>query len=103
MQYNYNDWYPSQAYYAFAQSAGCMSGNGYGNGSTIFECLVGKDTLTLQKASGSVSGSGGQSTLIFLPVTDGDFVQQLPSRQLHRKQVNGLKLLSGVCTLSFGK
>ena len=31
----------------------------------------------------------------FLPVTDGTFVQDLPSQQLLRKQVNGRNLLVG--------
>lgn len=97
MQYNYNDFVPSQAYYAFAQSVGCFDDRAFGNTTQlIFQCLIGKDTLTLQNASNSISISGIYGTWGFLPVTDGSFIQQLPSQQLLKKRVNGLRLLSGV-------
>ena len=97
MQYSYSDWVPSQSYYAFATQAGCAPTTAYGSSSqTIFACLVAKDTDTLQAASFNVSASGTYGTWGFLPVTDGVFVQQLPSQQLLRKQVNGLHMLSGV-------
>lgn len=96
MQYGYADFQPSQAYYAFAQAAGCFNGYAYGNSSgTIFECLVGKDTKVLQNASARVSVSGTYGTWAFLPVTDGAFIQQRPSEQLLKKQVNGVRILSG--------
>jgi hypothetical protein len=99
MQYGYKDWVPSQSYYAFAQAAGCMVDFLPGSfvvSSSIFQCLVGKDTETLKNASASVSFSGAYGTWGFLPVTDDTFIQQLPSRQLQKKQVNGLRMLSGV-------
>jgi hypothetical protein len=99
MQYNYNDWVPSQSYYAFAEASGCLSGFAVGSpavSQTIFQCLVGKDTETLQNASNTISASGMYGTWGFLPVTDGQFIQQLPSQQLQKKQVNGLRILSGV-------
>ena len=96
MQYNYNDWIPSQAYYAFAAEAGCFPGTAYGSSlTTIFDCLVGKDTATLQNASSTISGSGTFGTWAFLPVTDGTFVQQVPSTQLINGPLNGLRVLSG--------
>lgn len=96
MQYGYADFQPSQAYYAFAQAAGCFNGYAYGNSSgTVFECLVGKDTNTLQNASLQISISGTFGTWAFLPVTDGAFIQQRPSEQLLKKQVNGIRMLSG--------
>ncbi|KAI9709395.1 MAG: hypothetical protein M1828_002516 [Chrysothrix sp. TS-e1954] len=97
MQYGYSDWIPTQSYFAFAQKVGCFNGVPYGNqsSSTIFECLVGKDTLVLQQASAIVSATGLYGTWGFLPVTDGTFVQQLPSQQLLRQQVNGNRILSG--------
>ena len=99
-QYEYDDFVPSQSYYAFASAAGCfgspaLPSNNVNN--SIFACLVSKDTATLQYASASVSGSSRYGTWAFLPVTDGDFVQQLPSQQLLRKQVNGKSILVGVC------
>lgn len=97
MQYGYADFQPSQAYYAFAYHAGCFDGIAYGNTTgTIFECLVGKDEATLQNASSFVSGSGLYGTWAFVPVTDGKLIQQLPSQQLQKSQVNGQSLLIGV-------
>lgn len=96
MQYGYKDWIPSQSYYAFASIAGCPDTRAYGSTpQTIFQCLVGKDTEILQNASGVASGSGTYGTWGFLPVTDDVFVQQRPSQQLLRKQVNGKRLLTG--------
>jgi hypothetical protein len=99
MQYGYKDWIPSQSYYALAQAAGCMTNfipGSFAVSSTIFQCLVGKDTETLKNASASVSFSGAYGTWGFLPVTDDTFIQQLPSQQLQKRQVNGLRMLSGV-------
>jgi carboxylesterase type B len=94
-QYGYKDWVPSQNYYAFASQAGCSIG-GYGNASqTIFDCLLSKDTATLQKASVAVTASVTYGTWAFLPVTDGILVQSLPSTQLLEKRVNGRSLLVG--------
>ncbi|KAK6005765.1 hypothetical protein QM012_007407 [Aureobasidium pullulans] len=96
MQYGYKDWVPSQSYYAFAGLAGCMPNTAYGSSSrTIFECLVNKDTTTLQYASFNVSASGNFGTWGFLPVTDDVFIQQVPSQQLLEKKVNGQNLLVG--------
>lgn len=52
--------------------------------------------MTLQNASYWVSFSGRYGTWGFLPVTDGTFVQQLPTQQLLKKQVNGVNMLIGV-------
>lgn len=99
-QYGYKDFVPSQSYYAFASAAGCfgppaLPQNNLNN--SVFACLVSKDTATLQYASASVSGSSRYATWAFLPVTDGVFVQQLPSQQLLKRQVNGQSILIGVC------
>lgn len=97
MQYGYKDWVPSQSYYAFAIQAGCAPTTAYGGmNTTVFDCLVSKDTKTLQDASFNISASGLFGTWGFLPTTDGTFVQQLPSQQLLQKQVNGLNMLVGV-------
>ncbi|KAL9106629.1 MAG: hypothetical protein Q9227_008349 [Pyrenula ochraceoflavens] len=96
VQYGYADWQPSQAYYAFAQAAGCFPGRAYGNTSTtIFQCLQAADTKVLQNASVTVSGSGTWGTWGFLPVTDGEFVRYLPSEQLPTGRTNGRRVLSG--------
>ena len=96
MQYGYKDWVPSQSYYAFAAKAGCAPTTAYGSSpQTVFSCLVTKDTYALQNASSSISASGNYGTWGFLPVTDGTFIQQLPSQQLLQKKVNGQRLLIG--------
>ncbi|KKY29618.1 putative carboxylesterase type b [Diaporthe ampelina] len=91
------DWQPSQAYYAFASAAGCDTKNAYlHNGSKpIFDCLVETDAATLMNASADVSQSGSWATWAFLPVTDGKFIQSLPSKQLAQGNINGLNQLSG--------
>ena len=95
MQYPYNGWQPEQAYYSFALAAGCFPGRAYGNTSTtIFDCLVSAPSDVLQNASTNISASGTFGTWAFLPVTDGDFVQQRPSEQLLQGKVNGLRVLS---------
>ena len=103
-QFGYADFVPSQSYYAFASAAGCfgppaLPQNNISN--SIFQCLVSKDTETLQNASATISGSSRFGTWGFLPVTDGVFVQQLPSQQLLKKQVNGVRMLVGVSMLFF--
>lgn len=73
---------------------GCAPSLAYGaHSGTIFDCLVSKDTDTLQNASATLSETGKYGTWCFLPVTDGSFVQELPSRQLLRREINGLNLL----------
>ncbi|KAI4104941.1 MAG: hypothetical protein L6R37_002984 [Teloschistes peruensis] len=96
-QYPYASFVPSQSYYAFASQAGCFTNAlPQGNASaSIFNCLVAKDTETLQNASAYVSGSSRFGTWGFLPVTDGIFMQQLPSQQLLSRRVNGRRVLSG--------
>lgn len=99
MQYGYADFVPSQSYYAFASAVGCFGPPALPQSNisaSIFQCLVGKDTETLQNASSTISGSSRYGILAFSPVTDGIFVQQLPSQQLLKKQINGKRILVGV-------
>lgn len=96
MQYDYNAWAPTQAYFAFATAVGCFDGTSITtNTSSIFACLQGKDTLSLQLASAMISAAALPGDWGFLPVTDGKLIQQLPSQQLLKQQVNGLRVLSG--------
>ena len=67
-QYGYADWAPSQAYYAFANLVGCFNASNISTNTTsIFQCLVEKDTGILQWASNQISGSGLYGTWAFLP------------------------------------
>jgi len=99
MQYNYNDWVPSQSYYAFASYVGCFPNAAEGSPAfiykSIFSCLVDQPTEVLQNASAAISASGNYGTWGFLPVTDHKYIQDLPSRELQSKSVNGVRLLSG--------
>lgn len=95
MQYNYNDEVPTKNYKTFAELAGCPGGLN----TSVFSCLVNADTAVLQNASGQVSQSGEFGTFAFLPVTDGDFVQERPSKQLLAKRVQGKRILIGVRSL----
>lgn len=96
MQYPYNAWQPSQAYYAFAAASGCFPGRAYGNTSTtILDCLRNASSAILQQASAVVSASGTWGTWAFVPVTDGHFITQRPSQQLIAGKVNGKRVMSG--------
>lgn len=56
---------------------------------------MGKSTDTLINASATISQSGTYGTWGFLPVIDGIFIEQTPSQQLLKKQVNGRNALLG--------
>lgn len=94
-QFEYNDDIPKIHYHDFAARVGCYEGMSSSEHS-IFECLVRANTEELQYASSNISTSGAWGTWAFLPVTDGEFVQDLPSRQLLEKRVSGKRILSGV-------
>ncbi|EST09190.2 Carboxylesterase, type B [Kalmanozyma brasiliensis GHG001] len=96
LQFGYKDFEPSQSYYAFAAEAGCFNGTAYGKtAQNIFECLLTKDTQTLQQANVKVSASSFFGTWSFLPVTDGKYILSVPSQQLNERRVNGKHLLVG--------
>lgn len=50
-QYRYDDALPTERYYAFSREAGCPDSG------DVLDCLVGKDTDTLQRASFNVTQS----------------------------------------------
>ena len=96
LQFGYKDFEPSQSYYAFAAEAGCFNGTAYGHSSqNIFQCLLTKDAQALQIASVKVSAGSFFGTWAFLPVTDGNYVQSVPSQALNARIVNGKRLLVG--------
>ncbi|KAK4449570.1 alpha/beta-hydrolase [Podospora aff. communis PSN243] len=94
-------WVPTQPYYDevisvrhytdFAAAVGCSSS------AEVFDCLVSKDSLTLQRAANRVSTSAPtpRGNWAFIPVTDGTYVPGPPSTQLARGKLNGLRLLVG--------
>ncbi|KAJ5982532.1 Carboxylesterase type B [Penicillium sp. IBT 35674x] len=93
-QYRYDDKVPTEYYRAFARQAGCLAGDQRADAQT-FACLKNADTITLQNASGTVSALGAWGTFAFLPVIDGHFIRDLPSKQLLGQQVSGKRVLTG--------
>jgi len=86
-------------YYAFASAAGyfglpaLLQSN---ISASSCQYLVGKDIEKLQNASATNSGSSRFCTWVFLPATDGVFVQQLPCQQLLKKRIKVNRVLVGV-------
>lgn len=99
-QYRYDDQVPTGHYQAFARQAGCLVGDNSASPQT-FACLMNADTNTLQNASGVVSTSGAWGTFAFLPVIDGHFIRELPSKQLLEKKISGKRVLTGVSHHSY--
>jgi hypothetical protein len=89
---------PTSHYQDFATRAGCYK-PGKKFEAAVFDCLVNSDTNTLQYASANVSIAGEWGTWAFQPVIDGDFIRELPSKQLRKKKVSGKRVLSGVSSL----
>ncbi|CAI6329304.1 unnamed protein product [Periconia digitata] len=87
-QHGYNDPVPTASYDAFVEAAGCHN-------ATTLQCLRDTNTTVLQNASALVSEAGSFGSFAFLPVTDGEFIQQLPSEQLLAKDLIGKRILSG--------
>ncbi|KAH6843213.1 Alpha/Beta hydrolase protein [Chaetomium sp. MPI-CAGE-AT-0009] len=88
-QPKYDDALPTSRYYAFSQAAGCpATGN-------VFDCLVGKDTDTLQRASFAVTQQSPYGYWGFWPVTDNSYIMNRPSQQFAAKKTNGERLLAG--------
>lgn len=95
--YEYSDAVSTLYYRAFAELAGCgRNSSQRTQHSSTFECLVAADTEVLQYASGNVSESCGYfGSWTFLPVIDGDFIQDRPSVQLSEGKVSGKRILVG--------
>lgn len=93
-QYNYADAVPTKFYHLFAAAAGCNYT--VGSYATLFDCLLTKDTATLEAASNSVSTYDPFiGNWAFNPVTDGEFLTETPSQALLKQKVNGARVLVG--------
>ncbi|KAK4223737.1 lipase 4 [Podospora fimiseda] len=88
----YNDTVSVRDYTNFAAISGCSSGQ-----EKVFDCLVGKDSLTLQYASHLVSTNSPTShgNWAWKPVTDGVNITGPPSVMLESGKVNGERVLVG--------
>ncbi|KAI0380415.1 putative carboxylesterase [Hypomontagnella monticulosa] len=95
--YRYNSTIPTARYEKFVELAGCCNNSSRpGNYSSTFECLITADTSVLQNASATVSTTQGYfGSFAFLPVIDDDYIQERPSQQSLRGEVNGKRLLVG--------
>ena len=88
---------PEHYYKNFAELAGCgLNSTARSRYPTTFDCLAAAPSALLQNASGTVSSSGLFGTFAFLPVVDGDLIQERPSLQLSRGKVSGKRILVGV-------
>ncbi|KAI0688126.1 cephalosporin esterase [Cytidiella melzeri] len=86
-QYKFNDPISEQIYSDFVQLAGC-------SGVTdTFDCLVNTDEGTLQNANIAINLSGFYGTYAVVPVVDGEFIQDSPSKQITSGILNGERLL----------
>jgi hypothetical protein len=92
-QHDYNAPPPTALYKSFATNAGCANPAAP---TTTFQCLVSKDTVTLQMAAAEGSASGPYGTWAFIPVIDGTFTRERPTEQLLKRKINGVNILSGV-------
>lgn len=100
MQQPATSYIPAQAFYAFATAAGCPPTLPYGASGTsspspILSCLQQQSSAILINASATISAAGYYGTWAFVPVTDGEFITDLPSTQLLKQKLNGLNILSG--------
>ncbi|KAH7392802.1 Alpha/Beta hydrolase protein [Pyrenochaeta sp. MPI-SDFR-AT-0127] len=88
-QHGYNDKEPTKAYDSFAEYAGCSQAK------DTLKCLRDADTVVVQNASAKVSEAGPFGTFAFLPVTDGSFIKDRPSKSFFAKALKGKRVLSG--------
>ncbi|KAI0155385.1 alpha/beta-hydrolase [Hypoxylon sp. FL1284] len=93
-QWDYDDIRPTEYYYQFADSVGCLTAETSAQDS-VFECLVAADSAALRNASNAISASSTYGGWSFVPVTDKTVVQQRPSSQLAQGgDVNGVPILT---------
>ncbi|KAI2471263.1 putative carboxylesterase [Annulohypoxylon bovei var. microspora] len=93
----YNDTVPTAHYDKFVELVGCnQDSSKLSNYSGTFDCLVAADSAVLQNASGTVSTTQGYfGSFAFLPVIDGDYIQERPSAQFLSGKLTGKRLLVG--------
>lgn len=60
------------------------------NATDTFECLVNVDEGTLQNANIAINLSGFFGTFVVVPVIDGEFITDSPSRQIESGRLNGV-------------
>ncbi|KAK3690451.1 carboxylesterase [Podospora appendiculata] len=99
-QPNFDDPLPTDYYHQFAKAAGCADKTGISDNDLVIKCLQSADTLVLQTASASTSYGARFGQWAFIPVTDGQLIQQRPTQQLlggsgSTSKVNGERIITG--------
>ncbi|KAG6914514.1 hypothetical protein DXG01_016846 [Tephrocybe rancida] len=87
-QYTYNDVVPQTLYNDVVSQANCASST------DTLACLRAVDATTLQIVNTNLSGNAFFGTFIFVPVVDGTFITQRPTKALEAHKVNGKALLA---------
>ncbi|KAH8172084.1 carboxylesterase family protein [Sarocladium implicatum] len=91
-QFDYNGYAPKLLYQNVSSVLGCNKGR------DSFKCLAHADVKALCQAGFNIDNDPRYSQFLwgFVPVTDGVLLEDVPSRQLKQKRINGHNLLIGV-------
>ncbi|KAF9557097.1 alpha/beta-hydrolase [Agrocybe pediades] len=87
-QYKFNDRIPELLYSETVSQTNCSSA------ANTLNCLRSVDVNTLQAANTQINLSGFFGTFVFVPVVDGTFITDRPTRLLQERRVNGEILYS---------
>ncbi|KAF9479981.1 hypothetical protein BDN70DRAFT_654774 [Pholiota conissans] len=85
-QYPFNDRIPELIYSEVVAQANCKSGK------DCLDCLRSVDANTLQAINKEISANGFFGTFVFVPVVDGDFIIESPTKLLKRHKINSVLL-----------
>ncbi|KAF9255241.1 alpha/beta-hydrolase [Marasmius fiardii PR-910] len=82
-QYKYNDRIPEALYKQVVDQVNCTSAE------DSLACLRQVDTKALQDVNAKINLAGFYGTFTFVPVVDGKFITQRPTKAMQQKKVNG--------------
>ncbi|KAF4614038.1 hypothetical protein D9613_008113 [Agrocybe pediades] len=87
-QYKFNDRIPELLYSETVSQTNCSSA------ADTLSCLRSADVNALQAANTAINRNGFFGTFVFVPVVDGTFITDRPTKLLQEKKVNGKILYS---------
>ncbi|KAG6830004.1 hypothetical protein H0H92_002695 [Tricholoma furcatifolium] len=87
-QYNYNDRIPEILYSEVVSQSNCS------DSSNTLDCLRNVPATDLETVNGNVGNSGFFGVFLFVPVVDGELIQERPTQALQQGKVNGEIALS---------
>ncbi|KAJ1325622.1 acetylcholinesterase [Microdochium nivale] len=95
--YAFDNPLPVNHYYEFARLAGCVPKLSHEHrNKEVFECLVAADSSVLQNASQLIATTRGYfGSFAWVPVVDGNFIEDSPVCQLSRGAIAGKHVLVG--------